>query len=212
MSLFDRSLAAFETSRPFLPCLACACVLIAGKIEMIYPPAVEDLYFMTDQSNAPLSDRIFSLEDVIAFEGKVCKALSWRINCVTVQHFRTRLKEAARLNSRETGLFDYLLELSHLEASLSSARPSKVAAACLYLTLRMFRRTGWNDDVAFYSTYTPVDFAKIVPLIHAVHARSEEGSYRAIYAKYRSSTRERISLITALPANQLGLEKYKQSL
>lgn len=51
----------------------------------------------------------------------------------------------------ELTLARFILEFSLMSYDLIQMSDSKVAAACLFMALRMSRKTGWNKTLEYYS-------------------------------------------------------------
>jgi len=89
----------------------------------------------------------------------------------------------------------YLMELTLLDHECSPMPPSQVAAAALYVTLKVLNvsKKSWNETVQFYSGYSEEE---ILP--HAAHIckllrTNEKSRFDNIRKKYESSKQMAIS-------------------
>lgn len=124
--------------------------LIASKFEEIYPPDLMDFVVICDQ--------LYSKKEIIKMEMVILKALKFELARPLPLHFLRRNSKAAHADPRIHSMAKYLMEVMLLDHEAASWAPSLLAAAALYVTLRMFNADSstsvWNDTIAYYSSYT----------------------------------------------------------
>ena len=82
-------------------------------------------------------------------------------------------------------LSNYLTELSLLDYNMLGFLPSVVAAAGIFLANLMLKRTPWDANLRYYSTYVPGDISACVTALASVHqAVAGSSQLAAIRDKY----------------------------
>lgn len=75
----------------------------------------------------------------------------------------------------ELTLARFILEFSLMNYEMVTISDSKVAAACLFIALRMNDKTGWNKQLQYYSgnfQVCPIFFGKLLTLIVIINENS----------------------------------------
>merc|ERR1739848_569066 len=92
----------------------------------------------------------------------------------------------------------YLVELTLLEYDMAHYPPSAVAAAALFLSLRLLEPDStlssvWTVTLQHYSTYTGRDLLPIVTKLAQALVRAKENKLQAVRVKYQSKKLMKVS-------------------
>lgn len=70
--------------------------------------------------------------------------------------------QCAKVTMPELTLARFILEFSLMSYDLITLSDSKIAAAALFMALRMNKKTGWNKTLEYFSGNS-IDFSALVP-------------------------------------------------
>lgn len=181
-----------------------AALWLASKFEEVWPPQVDDI--------VKLADRSFTANEVLKMEQELLQTLDFNINRPAPITFLRRYSKLADVDTELHSMAKFLLELSVTEYQLVGVRPSKLAAAALYLSFRSaevsppVQKVGaaipsepsivdenWTNQLAYYSGY-PLEV--IMPVVHELCATVKKvqrmHSAQVILDKYSSSKHYRV--------------------
>ena len=151
--------------------------------------------------------------------------LGFRLHRITPIHFINVFLKASHACSYQFCQFDhpvlrqlvyYLLELSRLSYTLSLEKPSRVAAAALYLAratlgiqqsqkINSGNEKYWTPTLVHYTGHTVEDLKHSVLIIHRYQLLGEGSSHtNASFLKYVKQKYHRVSYKTALRVEDLG--------
>lgn len=132
VDIFDRFVAAKGVTASRTMLVAATTLLIASKVEEIYPPEVRDFSFAFGRG----CDR----DSIITSEIAILNTLRFRVCSPTPAHFLGHYQHVNRSGRRQKQLLQCAAELSLLDGPISQQPPSLVAAAALLATNRLCRR------------------------------------------------------------------------
>mgnify|MGYP005843830565 CR=1 FL=1 len=174
--MLDRFLAGNQVPLNKLQLVGVTALLIASKYEDIYPPAVQDLSYITGNAVNP--------EEILDMETTILKDLDYRISKPTAHTFLVRYTRAGHANVELAQSASYILEGTLLQADLVSAYlPSELAAASVYIARRSITgREPWTSTLVKYTGYTE---DQVIPI--AKKCISIENKFHEVDHKYRRS-------------------------
>lgn len=108
---------------------ACGAFLIASKYEEIYPPDVNDLLHLTQNS--------YTRREIHQIEIQILETLDFNLGKPIPLAFLRRFSKAAGCDLKMHSISKYLMELSLTEYECSHWRPSLLAAAALFTTIHL---------------------------------------------------------------------------
>ncbi|CAD8172648.1 unnamed protein product [Paramecium pentaurelia] len=123
ISLIDRYLSLAQVTRMRLQLVGVAALFIACKYEEIYPPALKDFVYITDNA--------YVKSDVLEMEGLMLQALNFNICNPTAYQFLQ--KYSTDLDPKDKALAQYILELSLVEYKFTIYKPSQIAQSVIFL-------------------------------------------------------------------------------
>lgn len=180
VSTIDRVLSKRSVSRGKLQLVGCACMLLAGKYEEIFPPTVEDYSYISDNTYTP--------HQVLAEERRVLRDIDYNLTVPTMHMFLSRFLEAAAAGKKEKHLAQYFCEIALLHLDFVKFVPSKIAAAAVFYMRLVLPPSGggdiWNVTLQHYTRYVEDDLRECCGLLHAKHLSTKSSELKAVYEKF----------------------------
>lgn len=130
VNYLDRYLATATISRHRLQLLGTCCLMMAAKLEEIYPPRLDDFAIVTDGA--------CSKGDLLAMEQQVLTALDFKLTASTVLRFFLMFTKIVGLSAQALMTGRYLCELAISKYDSVDFAASQVAAGAIYLVGRLF--------------------------------------------------------------------------
>ena len=175
VNIIDRYLENHQVRRSKLQLVGVASMLLAAKYEEIYPPELQDLVFITD--------RAYTVKEILEMESEVCNALQYNLTVPTVHTFLCRYLKAAHADRTMVQMACYLAERSLQEYSMQKFLPSVIAATAIHASRMSLRRHPWSPTLVNYTKYDEPDLKECSDAMRAfVHNPST--SQTAVSRKY----------------------------
>lgn len=177
VELMDLFLSRVDFDRTKLQVLCCTTLLIAAKSEEIYPPAIDDLVYISKDS--------FTAKDIKEVEMLVLNTLDFRVNPVHSSYFMKRFLRLTNGDTYLTMLAHFINENALLSDKLIGVLPSKRAAAVVYLALVLTEgESAWSKTMSRNTGYSRSELREIAnSLLEAIHTYNES-RHQAIHRKY----------------------------
>jgi len=180
INVFDRFLASGNMKETFrLQVVGAACLLVAAKIEEIYPPKVRELKKMVDGATAP---------EICVAERAVLTTLKFQVSVPTVFHFMKRYLKAAEADLRLKALTMYIVEVALHDVKMTEEKPSLLASSAIHLALCMLGRPSWSATLQNETKYEADHFKgcqeRLVRLLQSVPT---DDTLYAVSTKFSSS-------------------------
>lgn len=128
VNIIDRFLEKEKILRAKLQLVGVTALLIACKIEEIYPPEVRDCVYITDYA--------YDRDEVLKMEVDILTALNYDLVVPTGFHFLIRYLTHIKASEHTKCLAHYYSERNMQEADFLKFKPHVVAASCVYLALK----------------------------------------------------------------------------
>merc|ERR1712055_247352 len=150
-------------------------MFIASKVEEMYAPEINDFVYITDNA--------YSSAEIRQMELKLLNTLSFNFSRPLPLHFLRRNSKAGDVDVLQHTVAKYLVELTLLEYDMAHYPPSAVAAAALFLSLRLLEPDStlssvWTVTLQHYSTYTGRDLLPIVTKLAQALVRAKRTSFK----------------------------------
>ncbi|CEP09432.1 hypothetical protein [Parasitella parasitica] len=155
VNIIDRFLSVRTVALGKLQLVGITALSIATKFEEIRCPSMQDFLFMTD--NAVTED------EFIKAERFVMQILDFRFCYPNPLNFLRRVcNDETKCDVHTRTLAKYFMEISCIDHTFIGVRPSKIAAAALWLSKKMLAKGKWNNSLTKLSGYAPHDFRATV--------------------------------------------------
>jgi len=192
IGIVDRYLQEVKTTlRKNLQLVGVTAMFLAAKYEEMYPPVLRDFVFITDDT--------YSSDDIIAMEKSMLKNLKYDLSAPSVIHFARRYAKASNRSQIDHTMSKYFIELATVEYTLLHYFPSKIAAAAVFISMKMKYRSEpndklWSSNMQFYTKYTLEDIRPVVKALAKMIIDAPKAKEKAVYSKYSNSSYEKVAL------------------
>ncbi|CAF1175014.1 unnamed protein product [Adineta steineri] len=192
----DRFLSTVNVTRSKLQLLGTTCMYVASKYEEMYPPALDEFSFITDNT--------YETKHILRMEQIIMKMLNFSLSgptCYTfLQYYLTYLKPQLSTNDNDneykclTMLANYLCTLSLLQdRPFSSYRSSMIAAACLSYAYRLLNQDAiWTNYHIQITSYTQRDLIECIAAIDELYKKTyhQDEASSSILRRYLKNKKE----------------------
>ncbi|XP_045513145.1 G2/mitotic-specific cyclin-B3 isoform X3 [Pieris brassicae] len=162
-----------------LQLLGASALFIASKFDERIPPLVDDFLYICDGA--------YTLNQLIKMEIKIVKTIDFDLGIPLSYRFLRRYARCARVSMPTLTLARFILEQCLLEYSLVSLSDSKMAAAALYVALRMKNVSEWTPTLQHYTGYALSEILPIALLQNAVLHKKPKSAISTVRNKYSHS-------------------------
>ncbi|XP_044759534.1 G2/mitotic-specific cyclin-A-like [Coccinella septempunctata] len=189
VNYIDRFLSKISVIREKLQLVGASAMLIAGKMEEIYPPMPKEWAFLTSDS--------YTTRQVIKMEQLIIKVLDFKLVSPTSYMFVRKFCEDHKFDKITTNLAMYLTELVLLEGDhYLNFKPSEIAAASiLSARFNLMKPVLWPKDIEKSSGYTIKHLSPIVKAQSATLKDSPHKAQQTIQEKYKGQKFSRVALL-----------------
>jgi hypothetical protein len=180
--LIDRYLEKTEINRNKLQLIGVSALFIACKYEEIYPPELKDFVYITDKA--------YTKEDILKMEYEILKTLDFSITSPSALRFLEVYLEVGQIKIEESQLLfaKYLLELFLIEYRMLKYPPSWIAAATLYISLKVKKFNSVDItkkiELSKITGYTEDKIKECARDICIILDNTERSSLQAVRNKY----------------------------
>ena len=183
ISIMDRFFQYESVSKDKFQLIGVTSFFIASKYEEIIPPDLSDWVVICDQ--------LYTKRDILKMEMVILRRLKFELGRPLPIHFLRRNSKAAHADPKIHTLAKYLMELSLMDAVCSSWAPSLLAAASLYVTLKVLSEGedwgNWTPTLTFYSAYNEQQLQPYACYLCKLVQRAPHGRYLNVYKKYSTN-------------------------
>lgn len=199
VSIIDRYLqVTTKVKRRELQLVGVTALFIAAKYEELYPPEITDFVYITDET--------YTKRQILDMEMVVFRALDFQLSKPLPIHFLRRFSKASKGEDNNHIMAKYLTELASVEYQMCQYHPSEIAAAALYLSLKLFptgnkdKETGsiWTETLRYYTRYSSEHLRPIVIELLKILKGAPAAKLKAVYNKYSSTKFDKIAVNPAL--------------
>ncbi|KAJ3019789.1 G2/mitotic-specific cyclin [Thoreauomyces humboldtii] len=157
VNIVDRFLSDRPVSMNKLQLVGLAAMFIAGKYEEVQAPGINAIAYMADGG--------FKADDIMKAERYILQILKFNLHYPSPMSFLRRCSKADNYDATTRTLAKYLMEISLIDHNFLDIRPSRVAAAGLYLARRIAGKEGWNVNFVFYSGYSESEVKEVAHMM-----------------------------------------------
>lgn len=179
VKLMDHYLMKCQCKTENLQLVAATAFLIAAKFVERCAPLVEEFLF--------ICSGIYSRKHFLVMERRILSALGFDINIPEPYSFIRRYAKCARSDLLTLTLARYICEMTLQEYEFLQERSSKLAAACLFLAMKMACSGDWTQTLVHHTGYEEEDLVPIMAKLSSLIS-TQNGKLKAVYTKYSHST------------------------
>lgn len=163
-------------SKDDLQLLGASSMFIASKFDERIPPLVDDFLYICDGA--------YPLPKLLAMEMKILQVIDFSLGIPLSYRFLRRYARCARVSMPTLTLARFVLEQCLLEYTLAARSDSLLAAAALYLALRMKALGGWTTTLHYYTGYTLKEILPLAIEINGVLHKKPKSAISTVRNKY----------------------------
>jgi len=182
VALIDRFLQEVAVPKEKLQLVGVTAMFVASKYEEMYAPEIADFCYITDNS--------CSKQDIRIMECMLLRTLGFNLGRPLPIHFLRRYSKAAEADATKHTLAKYFLELALIQYQLSHFPPSMMAAAALWLALKLLdSKFEWSATLVFHTRYREADIMTCLRRLCrvVVKTHTHEIKQQAIRNKFSTS-------------------------
>eukprot|EP00040_Diaphanoeca_grandis_P003861 m.26176 g.26176 ORF g.26176 m.26176 type:complete len:387 (-) comp15296_c0_seq2:466-1626(-) len=192
VSYIDRFLSEMSVQRGKLQLVGVTAMLLASKYEEIYPPAVDEFVYITDNT--------YSREQILKMEHLILKVLKFDMGGVTAYSFFQRFIKMAQADDNVKYLTMYLMELTLQDGErFLKYTPSIVAASALAVAQYTVGQPCWPDSMFQQSGFSTDDIKESSSEIFYAFVNAARNPQQAVREKYSHSKFLAVSSIPPPP-------------
>ncbi|KAJ8920829.1 hypothetical protein NQ315_015621, partial [Exocentrus adspersus] len=158
VKLVDTYLSKMTVGKETLQLVGAAAMFISSKYDERVPPSVDDFLYICDGA--------YTCRELLRMEINLLKICGYDLGIPISYRFLRRYGRCARVTMQVLTLARYILEYSLMDYKTVTIRDSKLAAAALYLALRMKKISGWTPTLEFYTGYKLPEIMDVVRLLN----------------------------------------------
>jgi cyclin B len=175
VNLIDRFLEKKNIMRNRLQLVGVTSMLIACKYEEIYAPEIRDFVYITDKA--------YTKEDILQMENDILSALEFNVTVPSSFRFLEVFSHYLKLDENCFMFCRYLLELFLIEYRMIKYCPSILAAASIYIALKITKKPEANM-VPKITNYSEEKLRECAKDICIILDNVEKSSLQAIRKKF----------------------------
>lgn len=200
VNYIDRFLSHISVVRNKFQLVGAAAMLLAGKVEEIYPIDVKEWAYLTGDAFTP--------RQVLKMEQLVAKVLKFKMQPPTICTFIEHFCHEHNLDTKTLNLAMYLSELVLLEGDeYLNFLPSKLAAASIALArYTLSKDKPWPKKFKEHSGYTMQQLSPVVQKQQQTFMDSPLKTQKSVQTKYKS---EKFNKVALLKPRNLVLEDFQ---
>ncbi|KAJ0244153.1 Cyclin-B1-3 [Hirschfeldia incana] len=189
VNIIDRFLSLKPVPRRELQLVGVSALLIASKYEEIWPPQVNDLVYVTDNS--------YQSKQILVMEKTILGNLEWYLTVPTQYVFLARFIKAAVPDPEMESMVHFLAELGLMQYDALKFSPSMLAASAVYTARCFLNKTPvWTDTLEFHTGYSEHELMDCSKLLAFIHSRVGESKLQAVFKKYSKAERCGVALVS----------------
>lgn len=194
VNILDRYLEKETVMRDKLQLVGSTAMLLASKIEEIYPPEIRDFVF--------ISDNAYAKAEIISMEEKMLKTLEFSFNSPSCFCFLNQYRKYLGINEVTYCLAEYLIELSLVEYKLLKFSPSHQAAAALFLADKLLnKQVQWDYKIGEKIGYKEASLRNCAKELVILMQLAEKSTLQAVRKKYSTLKYKEVAKIKIAKRN-----------
>ncbi|XP_049876546.1 G2/mitotic-specific cyclin-B3 isoform X2 [Pectinophora gossypiella] len=159
-----------------LQLLGASALFISSKFDERIPPLVDDFLYICDGA--------YTLSQLLKMEMNILRVIDFDLGIPLSYRFLRRYARCARVSMPTLTLARFVLEQCLLEYGLVGYSDSKMAAAALYLALRMKSLGHWTPTLQYYTGYSVKDLLPVALAQNAVLHKKPKSAISTVRNKY----------------------------
>ena len=114
-------------------------MMIASKIEEIFPPQMKDYIYICDYA--------FSKEQILEMEGNILMEIGFEFTQSCFYDFLEFFQEKLKMNFKSFCFVQYILEMSFLDVRCKKYKGIEAVAGAIFLVRKIFKTGDYDEDL-----------------------------------------------------------------
>ncbi|XP_030369695.1 G2/mitotic-specific cyclin-B3 [Scaptodrosophila lebanonensis] len=201
VKIVDLYLCRKVINKERLQLLGAAAFFIACKYDERQPPLIDDFLYICDGA--------YNHNELVKMEMETLRVINFDLGIPLSYRFLRRYARCAKVQMPTLTLARYILELSLMDYATVGFSDSQMAAATLYMALRMHGGVNeldnktWTPTLVYYTGYELADFAELVPVLNAGLHRKSRTTIKTIRNKYSHKIFHEVAKVPLLSNKEL---------
>nr|CAH7722226.1 unnamed protein product [Callosobruchus chinensis] len=192
VNFIDRFLSYMSVVRAKLQLVGTAALFLASKYEEIYPPALREFVYITDDT--------YTKRQVIRMEQLILKVLGFDLSVPTSACFINAIASMNKMEDKTAYLAMYLSELTLLHGDLYlEFLPSTIATSAIAIARHTLgEQECWPKELVELTGYELVELQRCIEFISRMFKNAPNLPQRAIQEKYKTQRYLQVSELRPL--------------
>ncbi|KAI8740149.1 G2/mitotic-specific cyclin-B3 [Biomphalaria glabrata] len=195
VKLTDIYLSRITVNKEMLQLIGASAIFVSSKFDERCPPLIEDFIYICDNA--------FDKDEFIQMEMELLRKVNFDLGVPISYRFLRRYSKVARLSIETLTLARFILEMSLMEYDLVKEKDSKVAAAALYIAMKMRKEGVWQGDLVKSSHYKVDDFKHLIVALNKMLLSPAVPQLNTIRSKYSHVVFHEVAKIPLMPTEEL---------
>ncbi|KAH1014292.1 G2/mitotic-specific cyclin-B3-like isoform X1 [Dendroctonus ponderosae] len=176
VKLVDLYLSRILVSKETLQLVGATAMFVASKFDERLPPLIDDFLYLCDGA--------YTRKEIIKMEISLLRVVDFNLGIPISYRFLRRFARCSKTSMNILTLARYILEFSLMDYDTIHIRDSLIAAASLYLALRMKFVSKWTPTLEFYTGYKLNDLKSTVLLLNKCISKPPKEQIMTVRNKY----------------------------
>lgn len=139
IDIIDRYLSLKSVKKSEFQLLGIASLMVACKIEEIYPPLLKDYVYICDYA--------FSKEQILEMEGEILYEIGFDFAQSCYYDFLEFFQEKLRMDKKVYFFIQYILEMSLLDVKCAKYKGIEMVVGAIFLVRKIFKTGDWDEEL-----------------------------------------------------------------
>ena len=179
VNLIDRFLSKNLVHRRKLQLVGVSSLMIACKLEEIYPPEIGDFIYITDNA--------YTRKEVVEMEGSIITSLKFELCSTPAYVFLQKYLQISNVDTITSYLAQYFIDECLLNYEIMAVHSQHMLACSALYLANKFRRTkdeAWSENLIIETQFQEIDLRKCAKAICITLKKSHNSNLKAIKKKY----------------------------
>ncbi|XP_013785797.1 G2/mitotic-specific cyclin-B3-like [Limulus polyphemus] len=176
VKLVDHYLMNNPVPKASLQLVGATAIFIACKFDERIPPVVDEFLYICDDA--------YSRKELLQMEIRLLKNINFDLGIPLSYRFLRRYARCDKISMEVLTLARYILETALMDYDLVDVKDSLLAAAALFLALKMKNITEWSPTLEYYSCYKSSDLEKLVLHLNKLISTPLHKNLQTVRTKY----------------------------
>lgn len=139
IDIIDRYLSLKSVKKSEFQLLGIASLMVACKIEEIYPPLLKDYVYICDYA--------FSKDQILEMEGEILYEIGFDFAQSCYYDFLEFFQEKLKMDNKVYHFIQYILEMSLLDVKCARYKGIELVVGAIFLVRKIFKIGDWDEEL-----------------------------------------------------------------